>query len=404
MIRTVRALVLSVLTLLAVVVPAGSATAAPIPWVPANSFGIHSWQGSPQLPKGSFRLACGPGWDRMNPAPGVYDWAEMDDLVAGIRSWGYDDVLFSFCHTPRWAATSARQPLPADYQRQALPPKLSAWRAFVNAFVTRYAGDFSGYEVWNEATSESWWLGDTKQLVAMTTTVRSVVTARDRTAAVVSASLQCCTRLHRWRGVAVPYVTALRKARWPVNALAYHTYPGTNLERTSARMLSERARTLAFVTGHARAQRVPQRVQLWDTETNYLPRGTTATEQRAIVTRTFLDSWRYGVRRTYWYLWTTRFYDWVGIQTMPGSAAAEAYARLADWTTGASITGCRRSAKLVVCGFAQGGTSFQIAYAETPPRAGTLRLGRARPVCTLDGACTTRTGTLRIGTEPVRIG
>ena len=52
---------------------------------------------------------------------------------------------------------------------------------------------------------------------------------------------------------------------------------------------------------------------------------------------TFLDGWRTGVRRPYWYLWSADYYSFPGIQMRIGDASTAALNTLGDWVIGARV-------------------------------------------------------------------
>ncbi len=68
--------------------------------------------------------------------------------------------------------------------------------------------------------------------------------------------------------------------------------------------------------------------------------------------RTYIDDLRYDVGRSYWYIWTQKPYDLLGIQAYPGSDAEQGFFALENWVIGADFGGCAtEDSGAVVCDF-----------------------------------------------------
>ncbi len=79
-------------------------------------------------------------WNNVEPAPGVWNWTTVDNLVnaAAARNMGVLGVLNS---TPAWAVPAGSPPV-------ASPPASDAdYATFASAVAQRYAGKVSAYEV-----------------------------------------------------------------------------------------------------------------------------------------------------------------------------------------------------------------------------------------------------------------
>lgn len=184
--------------------------------------------------------------------------------------------------------------------------------------------------------------------------------------------------------------------RWPVDALSVHTYVEGREAPTIRIQRIRRARAVMA------AERVPKRMELWDTETNIL-RDVSKQAQAAYPARAFLDSWRLGIARTYWYLFTLTADDFVGIEMRPGDVSTRAYATIVAWTRGAILRGCRTRFGAVSCRFVRAGRRFTIVYALRAAAA--HRLGRPSVVCPLTAPqrCTRKRGWIGVGLVPVRV-
>lgn len=371
-----------------------------------SSFGIHSYAGAPGLSAGTFRLACAPTWNKVQLTEKTFNWASVDDMLNRVRSYGYSDVLFSFCGTPGWAA---KKPLPRpDVQPywgkygSAAPAKMTYWRDFVTKFVARYHSRISAYEVWNEATSPYLWQGTPAEMAQMTRILHDVVRSLDPTADVVSANSQTVEQSAWFNSFFPKYMRALATRGWPVDAVSIHTYAGAP-DTTPAEGLRKRVVSLREVVAAMKKARVPSRIELWDTETNYLGRARSRSYQQALVARTYLDSWRFGVTRTYWYMWTKERNSWLGVQMRRGAPGVQAYNTLASWTRNATFRGCLQKKGYQSCRFTRGGHRFAVAYTDgiKPVRAKVK--GKVR-VCRVNGGkCFSARKRVRVTFLPVRI-
>jgi hypothetical protein len=86
--------------------------------------------------------------DQSDPANPAYDWASVDQELEQIEAGGLTPIVAIF-RAPSWARSIA----PSD---PASPPKIEAWRSFVEAAARRYSGTFHGlprvqyWEAWIE--------------------------------------------------------------------------------------------------------------------------------------------------------------------------------------------------------------------------------------------------------------
>ncbi|MEZ5117532.1 MAG: hypothetical protein R2737_14825 [Candidatus Nanopelagicales bacterium] len=360
--------------------------------MPASAIGVHieGVQGGrwPGWPVGGIRLwDNGTSWNSVQPAAGVFDWSQLDTAVATAESQGVDDITLVLAGTPEWAATTVS---PGDYPAPgaASPPRdRTAWTDYVAAVAARYAGRITAYEVWNEMNLRAFWNGTPEELAALTRLAAVEIRKADPEALVVGASAGMRTDAYR---VLYPrYLAALAERDWPVDALSVHTYPaagGTPADRVK---LIRRALT------DIRAAGAPERLALWDTEINYglagpLPEDThrdiTGSKAAGWVTRTYLDSLRFGIERTYWYIQTAAPYSLLGIQTDDGSPGARGMETVSDWVVGARWEGCDTNSRLVTCRLSREGEVSTVAWAD----GGTATFEipqEAVELCTAMGRC-----------------
>lgn len=374
----------------------------PLNRITAQDFGIHSYVGKPAVPAGSIRLQCAPLWSELNPAPGKYNWRMMGFWLSHIRPTGITDLQFSICGTPAWAAKPIPHPEVKVYWGVSAPKQMSYWRDFVTQLVKHYGSVISVYEAWNEATSPYQWQGTPGELATMTKILKEVVDEYDPTGTVLAANVQTAEQSGWYNSFFPAYLKALRARGWPVDAITIHTYAG-GPTTTANQALAKRPEVLTNVLRMVERYDMPMRVGIWDTETNYLGPTRSGRWSQAYLARTYLDSWRFGVRRTYWYTWTLSPDQWLGVDLTPHSAARSAFTTLAGWTVGARFKGCIGKAGVQQCRFSRAGSSFAIAYSDTMT-AHRIRLKRKATVCPVSGgSCSRVKKSLKVGYLPVRI-
>lgn len=162
--------------------------------VPSNFLGIHSgWPiGSatpptPTLPVTAFRShdtgGDAPQWRLIEKTAGNYTWTDLDTAMTAWRTAGLQ-VTYVLYGTPTFYAPTDAGNDPYGYKGGGSYPTrdtdLTAWKAFVNALMTRYNASggtwrtanpslgkgITTLQIWNEPSSGSnWWSGTTTQFV-----------------------------------------------------------------------------------------------------------------------------------------------------------------------------------------------------------------------------------------------
>lgn len=382
-----------------------------------ESFGLHSFVQGPQVPQGSLRMNMWPSWNQIQPTSGSsFNWAIFDQVVATAESWGYTDLLYVFGVTPTWASSPVKDPSkeiqgqPVDFPKNysSAPKNMSDFRNYATAVVKRYKGRIDSYQVWNEITTPQFYQGTAKQMAKMTTILNKAVNQHDPSAKVISGSVQTHDyRLPDYERMAKPYFKELKKANWPVDVVAGHFYPDGKSGP------DQRIKQIEMFKADVNRAGRPNRVKLWDTEANFWTRvpGTPSkgrlrgAKAATYVARNYLDTWRTGLDRSYWYMWTQGSQDlgFPGIQMRSDTPWSKvAYTRMYDWTVGSKFTGCATKGNLVTCTFKKGG-KFQIAF--TSKGTATAKVAGTKPVTPVYGGGTvTAKGSTKVGTMPVRIG
>jgi GH35 family endo-1,4-beta-xylanase len=351
--------------------PAAGSSGAPSPTgVPASLVGMHvegaeagAW---PSAPFGALRLwDNGTAWSQIETKPGVYKWDNLEGILENAQAKGMTDVLMVLGTTPEWNAANVGA---NDYPQPgaASPPKdLKAWDTWVTEVATRYKGRITAYQIWNEANLKNFWNGTPEQMADLTKRAYDIIKKIDPNALVVAASPS--TRLTNSFNAFFPaYLKALAAKGWPVDVMAIHTYPTADGDPVARGVAIKAAQAALKAAG---APDLP----LWDTELNYGLAGPGPSKPKQDITgpkaagwivRTYIDDLRYGVARSYWYIWTQKAYDLLGIQAYPGSDGEQGFFALENWVVGADFGGCTDAAGAVQCTFTRDGAKSIVAWSE----------------------------------------
>ncbi len=319
-------------------------------------------------PFGALRLwDNGTAWSQIELAKGQFKWDNLDGVVETAESRGLTDILYVMGTTPDWAAANPEKLNASDYPQPGAaeaPANIADWSEWVTAVVTRYKGRISSYQIWNEANLANFFNGTPAQMAELTKVAYDIIKAIDPEAQVVSASPS--TRLVKSFDRFFPaYLEELAALDWPVDVIAIHTYPDATGDPSIRAALILKAIDVLKASG---APTLP----LWDTELNYglagpgdIPKQEiTGARAAGFVVRTFIDDLRLGVDRSYWYIWTLKPYDLLGVQAYSGSDGEQGFFAVNDWVTGATFGGCTEANNAVVCDFSRDGTSWKVAWAQ----------------------------------------
>ena len=338
--------------------------------VPATLVGMHiegaeggAWAAAPF---GALRMwDNGTAWSQIELAKGEFKWSNIDGLIENAASKGMTDIMMVLGTTPEWAAKELND---ADYPQPgaaSAPANMADWDDWVTAVVNRYADSFTSYQIWNEANLKNFFNGTPAEMADMTKRAYDIIKAKNPEALVVAPSPS--TRLTRSFNKFFPaYLEELGKLDWPVDVFAIHTYPEADGDPVARGALIKAAQQVLAASG---APELP----LWDTELNYglagpgdLPKqDIEGADAAGFVVRTYIDDLRYGIDRSYWYIWSLGPYDLLGIQAFPGSDGEQGFFAIDNWVVGASYDGCEESGNSVICDFSAAGSSWIVAWAQT---------------------------------------
>jgi hypothetical protein len=199
------------------------------------------------------------------------------------------------------------------------------------------------------------------------------------------------------------YLASLADVGWPIDAFSVHLYP----------MASGTPRDRAFLIGMMktalRIAKAPPK-PIWETEINYgITNPGSGEAARTIpdadipgyIGRTYVDSLRFGVARSYWYAWTPE-YRLLGIQMWNGYPATQAYGRIRDWLVGSTFSGCSTTGVVVQCNFDRGGVPFYVAYTDDGSPATLPSPAGVTVVASMDGTTAAAGSQIAVSGTPMR--
>jgi hypothetical protein len=372
--------------------------------IAADFFGMHDHELSSALPYGAVRFWDDDTiWASLEPAPNVYRFGHLDARVATALA-RHAKITLVLGSTPAWAATDPNALSSAWLPPgSSSPPRLmSDWVNYVRTVVTRYRGRIDSYQIWNEASLPQFWHSTPYNLAQLTKAAYPVIKSVDRNAKVVSTPM--LPRQPTWSTWSKAYLKALRKARWPVDVFAIHSYQRDKRSSPAGRVFSIKRMKRVLVAAHA-----PHR-PMWDTEGNYTSNSyakykITGKRSAIWVARAYLDSLRLGVSRTYWYAWNQPV-GHLGITLGPDTTAAQGYKAIEKWLVGRTFQGCRKKraptgVKVTTCSFTRGAKTSRVLWASADKH--TLLTGPGRTVCRLLTGCTARTKKTKVTSAPMLV-
>jgi len=166
-------------------------------------------------------------WAYVEPLPGVYNWSQLDMIVnaANARGMGVLGVLNS---TPPWATA------PGEPVFSGAPADVSQYANFAGAVASRYTGQISAYEVWNEQNSAGFYSGpnggpDAAGYTQLLKAAYPAIKAADPNAEVIAGGL---ISVYTYGNQTVDPVTFVQQmyadgAKGYFDALAFHPYQYT---------------------------------------------------------------------------------------------------------------------------------------------------------------------------------
>ena len=302
--------------------------------VKPSLFGLHAppdTGSAPTVPYGYLRLwDSAVSWADLNPSKGVYNWTKLKEALASPIAQGRD-VMYVLGNTPTWAGDGSPSSAPKD---------MNDVYEFVKALCGQAVGQIDTYEAWNEGNLQTFWTGTQAELAQVTQQVRRALTDCPSGGNVVAASTGT-----RAEGAFVnnytEYLKELAKLGWPIDGYSVHSYPSATGGPTERLDGVTQFKTMLAVNG------APVK-PIYDSEVNYGLAGLgqnhidlDSPTSSAYISRTFIDSVRYGIDYVFWFLWTPAYYNKLGVQLNPTTSVENrAWAITFDWLVGSRMQRC----------------------------------------------------------------
>lgn len=401
--------------------------------VPAALFGMHDHSLTTTAPTAEDRFGGiriwdnGVRWDQVNTAQGVYDWTVLDQVVANARATGAQDIMYVLGYTPAWAASNLKPPCtPGNYTNceyfpggsSSAPTNIEDWKTWVREVATRYKGQITQYQMWNEANLSAMFSsasGDSAvEMAQLTVAAQQVIREVDPSAKVITASSTIVqTKGFVKNGWLKRYLKAYKARGGKPDGIAVHLYPWLKKGPGNGD-LADRARGLDYAKQVISATGY-KKLPILDTEMNYGNQRNNGWPKKkysqskgsAYLAQTYLESLHNGVVQVDWYgwddyglgVWTT---SQSGTVLEPGRTYRSLLANLA----GTNNKGCSVTKSVTVCLTRKGATRNYWVYRPGNKRV-TYQVPKAFRVtkaCDMTDSCTRiRKGKVKVGLAPVRL-
>lgn len=314
--------------------------------VAAGSFdaGWPNWM-YPRVELGAVPLSNTASWAAVEPNPGQWSFADLDDRISRAEQFGDRPVLLlgntpkAYVSDPNFVSKSTSG-LP-DYWAQ--PPKMDAWARYVTKLSARY-GNRADYRIWNEPCDKLFWAGSIPQMANLVATAVPIIRANAPQSAISMPALPLRRDYQRdYLRRLVSYQVGGVKVGNMVNVVTVNPYPEPKDGPESAYRLVGRARSIV------RGEGVPTALAVG--ELNYGVVGFTSTPvrqslpvQKNWAARSVVLMLGSTLRNFTWYTWESHWYEGLELRdkaTGGPTEAGRAWTAAAAWLQGTTAMGCR---------------------------------------------------------------
>ncbi len=284
-------------------------------------------------------------WGQINTAQGSYDWSVLDGYISQVQSLNAD-ILYTFGDTPDYAGTipsgNVHCLAPSDYS--CSPPNDvnpdgtgtdNYFSTFVTALVTRYKGQISYYELWNEPDCSCYFAGTQAQMVRMNSDAKAIINSIDPNAKLLMPSGHVWS-LNTWF---TAYLAAGGAATFDI--VNMHMRSNGTLNIVPENFLTTYSNIVASVDANGLSDR-----PLWDSE-HGIKADENVTDSDTLagyVARELVLRASVGLVRQYLYSWDDNAP--VGLQ---GNLGGTAYDTVAGWLIGHTISACVVTGTVYTC-------------------------------------------------------
>ncbi|MGV9669291.1 cellulase family glycosylhydrolase [Gordonia sp. NPDC003504] len=233
-------------------------------------------------------------WVSVEYLEGSYNWTQLDALVAAADARGMS-IVATVTGTPFWAGNIVNGHFdPAEYAE------------FVGAVATRYQGDISGYEIWNEPNAALFYnpidpVAYTEVLKAAYTAIKAADPAAVVIAGVLGATVTTGATLNPITFVEQMYSSG---AAGYFDALSFHPYQYLE-EYTDNDHDDSPASQIAAIRA-LMAQYGDAAKKIWITEYGQPTGGTHTQAEQATFIENFIEAWQNEANAGPIYIYSTR--------------------------------------------------------------------------------------------------
>lgn len=339
--------------------------------VPSSFFGLsvtspNYW---PTATIGAFGKGGQTTWPYLETARGQFNWARMDAYVANAQAHGI--TLFWTNHdVPQWAAADTSScRLPAGQTIAvctSMVADITTWDEFCTALATRYKGQISMYELWNEPDTAEF-TGTLANMVSLSQHAYNIIRAIDPAALIATPSATSATWLANYFAAGGPT---------GIDVIAIHGYlqPAGNQPEDLASYKAVPWHTVMLQYGLGNKP-------IRDTEGSWgrnAIAGLNSDAQAAFLARFYLLHWSAGITVFDWYSWDDPNWGTLWNSATGVSKAGAAYSQVYQWMTGASMPyPCSAQGTVNTCTLLRANGYHAIAVWD------------AGQTCTTGGGCTT---------------
>jgi hypothetical protein len=373
---------------------------------PTVTYGMQRFWDSPPLQ-----------WPSINTGPGIFDFSNLDPMLALAYSNGMTTEMYTLARTPPWASANPSD-ASCNYTTAAsgggdgecdAPNDLNSdgsgtnatWKAWVTAIAAHVNGatylqthgHIRYWEIWNEPDNKPFWAGSIAQLARLTEDANCIITGRGVihqsgngtatpcTAPAIDPGAKIVMASAHAKGVALTYgqnelYCSASPTGYqlpcpnPANAIAsavdiinFHMKPGNesgNNCPAPALCTPESAMQMYVSNVQGILQPAELAKPLWDGEAAYSTSGFTGaysdTDMAAsFMPRFYLISWTLGISGVAWYTWDELSAEPAAVQT--------SYQQTYNWLTGSSLTApCTVTGTVWSCGITKSGKQYLVMW------------------------------------------
>jgi polysaccharide biosynthesis protein PslG len=140
----------------------------------------------PSVTIGTMAKVGGTEWSLIERTQGSYTWDSLDSAIQNAHSNGVNSIIYTISGVPPFYTPN---PSACGLTGCPGPPTdMQAFDNFITALVTRYKGEITYYELWNEGNLAQSWGGTTAQLVSLGQSAYQTIKQIDPSAKVLAPS------------------------------------------------------------------------------------------------------------------------------------------------------------------------------------------------------------------------